>query len=96
MQPQQPDDGRTRIPVSVNVALKTGPDGQPWIKLDLTVGIATVGVLLPDATADELGPLIAGGLTEGAAAARREKVGLILPNSAPDLRINGSGPHSGR
>jgi len=49
------------------------------VKLQLNVGVTVFGMVLPEATAEELGPLIAQQLAAGVANARRARLGLIVP-----------------
>jgi hypothetical protein len=84
----------TRLPVQVGTDIQQGPDGQPWVKLQLSVGVTIFGMLVPEATAAELGPLIAEQLAVGAANARRARTGLIIasPNMPTMPPTNGKLP----
>lgn len=78
----------TKIPVHVAGELRPGPDGKPWPTLTLHQGLTSFTLTLPEATADELAPIVAKALHDLAAAARREALGLIIPTP----HINGNGP----
>lgn len=94
----QPENGQqpevTSLPVQVGAAVVQGPDGRPWVALQLQQGVTTYTLALPEAIATELATLIPQVLTEVAAQCRRAKLGLLLPHQVP----NGAGPglHNGR
>jgi len=88
----QPENGQqpevTSLPVQVGAAVVQGPDGRPWVALQLQQGVTTYTLALPEAIATELATLIPQVLTEVAAQCRRAKLGLLLPHQV----ANGAGP----
>jgi hypothetical protein len=91
-EPTPPGDAEPRIGVQVNVGVQPGPDGRPWVQFQINVGVTATMMLLPPATAEELGPILAAQLAEGAANARRAGLGLIV---APNGQLPPMPPHGG-
>lgn len=69
-----------------------GPDGQPWVVLELRYGLSVHQIVLPESLAEQAGPVLAAKLAEGAAAARRARLGIILPGDQMPPGSNGSMP----
>jgi hypothetical protein len=75
-QPPEPTPANPRI--EVHFELQVGPDGNPWIKCTLQVGLASFAFLATESQAEQLALVFAGGFGEGSVAARRARLGLIL------------------
>lgn len=90
-QPEQPEP--TKIQVGVGAALVPGADGKPWVQVQIYVGGSLHAFAVPEATCEELGPVMAEKLAEAAAVCRRASMGLIMPDQMPQLPpINGARP----
>lgn len=74
-----------QVGVQVGTEIVSGPDGTPWVKLHLALGLTMVALVIPEATADQLGKILADQLAQGAANARRAKLGLIVPDPGQKL-----------
>lgn len=87
----QPANGKpaeiTSLPVQIGGAVVQGPDGRPWVQLQIGQGVTTFGLVVPENVAIELATLVPQVLTEVAAQCRRAKLGLLLPHQV----ANGSG-----
>ncbi len=80
-----------RLDIQLVVATEAvpGPDGQPWVVLTLRLGLSVHQMVMPESLAEQAGPLLAQKLAEGAAAARRARIGIILPSQQPQPPPNG-------
>lgn len=68
------------VTVRCGTAITQGPDGRPWIMLQLEQGTTRYALCVDVATADQLRTLIPDQLTEAITTARRQATGLLLPN----------------
>ena len=77
------------VPVQVGYATAPGPDGRPWVRLELHLGLTATSLLVPEQTARELAELVSRQLLAGADQARRERIGLVLPGQpgTPDPAV---------
>lgn len=69
--------------VLVTVDTPPGPDGKPWVSLQIQLGLAVSGIVIPPETAAELATILAEQLTAGAQRARLAGGGIIL--AAPNV-----------
>lgn len=87
----------SKVAVQVGAAVVPGPDGRPWVQLQLTLGLTMMAMVIPEDLAAELGPLVAKSLADAAGKARLARGGIIvagngqMPASGP---VNG-GPSAG-
>lgn len=97
-QPQNSPPPADQPHIKVHFELQPGPDGYPWVKCTLQVGLASFAFVATESQSEQLGPILGQGFAEGAAAARRNRLGLILPGQgdAPStngqLLVNGARP----
>jgi hypothetical protein len=66
------------VGVQVAVATTPGPDGKPWVQLQINIGLAGFALLVPERGARALAQAIPQALTLGADNARREALGLLV------------------
>lgn len=80
--------------ISVHFELQPGPDGYPWVKCSIQVGTASFAFIATEHQSEQLSPILGNGFAEGAAAARRARLGLVIagPN---DMPTNGHGSPNG-
>jgi hypothetical protein len=83
------------VQVQVAASVVKGPDNQPWVRLEMHCGFTAAILVVPEATADELAAILAKQLSTAAAAARRLKLGLIVPDGPAPL-ILPTPPNGGR
>lgn len=67
------------VTVRSGTAITQGPDGKPWIMLQLEQGTTRYALCVDVATADQLRTLIPQQLAEAITTARRQATGLLLP-----------------
>lgn len=77
---QQPEEV-PGVQVQIGHSVETGPDGRPWVKLQVGLGLAVFAMLVPEQTARELATILSNALVEAADAARRSRIGLIVPGN---------------
>lgn len=85
----QPVPQRTEVQLIAASDVVPGPDGRPWVVLTLRLALSVHQLLLPESLAEQAGALIAAKLTEGAAAARRARLGILLPGDQMPPGPNG-------
>lgn len=76
-----PSPEEAGVPVNVGYGTTPGPDGKPWVVLQITLGLASYTLTVPERTARELAELIPRQLTAAADDARRARTGLIVPSN---------------
>lgn len=84
--------------VLVTVDTPPGPDGRPWVSLQIQLGLAVSGIVIPPDTADELAAIIQEQLTAGAQRARLAAGGIILatPKTPLPEQLRRPNGHPGR
>ena len=82
-----------QAPPLINVAfeLQPGPDGQPWVKCTIQCGLSSFAFLANEEQADQLAGHMATGFGQGAAAIRRNRLGLVV--ATPDMVPGTNGHH---
>lgn len=95
-QPSQPAADQPQPQIAITFGLQAGPDGHPWVSCTLQVGAGLFTFLATESQAEQLAPLFAQGFTEGAAAIRRARLGLVVPQAGDTeplaQHVNGSRP----
>lgn len=81
-QPTPPEPEHGIVTVRCGTAVTQGPDGRPWVMLQLEQGTTRYVLCVDIATADQLRTLIADQLTEAITTARRQATGLLIPADA--------------
>jgi hypothetical protein len=80
-----PKTQQVQINVQSGCETVTGPDGKPWVKFHLGLGLAAITMIIPEELAEQLAPVLAQQLAEGAANARRDRIGLIVATNQQPL-----------
>jgi hypothetical protein len=83
------------IHLQVATATIPGPDGAPWVVLELRYGLTVCQLLLPESLAEKAVTVLPEQLRAGVAAAKRARLGLILPGQQSGV-MPPSGPPDGR
>lgn len=97
-QPTEPQPGL--VSVRCGTAVVPGPDGRPWVALQIEQGATRYALVVDIATADQLQALITTQMQDAIATAKRQATGLLLPHEAtppappqPLLTPQGTTPH---
>lgn len=83
-----PPPEETGVPVNVGYGVTPGPDGKPWVVLQIAVGLVSYTLTVPERTARELAELIPRQLLAGADDARRARMGLIVPSNGGPVNLS--------
>jgi hypothetical protein len=76
------------VPVNIGYGVAPGPDGKPWVVLQITLGLAAYTLTVPERTARELAELIPRQLSAAADDARRARTGLIVPQNGGPANLS--------
>lgn len=98
--PPGPEEPRVPITIETGGAQAPATPGRAaelWVSLTIQIGLTKTTMLIPPATAEELGPIVEARLLDAAKQVRRINSGIVLPTDMPAnvLQFPGAGGPNG-
>lgn len=75
------------VPVQMVAGVEQGPDGTPWVRMQLALGLTVFTMLVPEKTARDIATLLPPVLVEQADNARRARSGLVIASNGHQVPL---------